>query len=96
MTEQLDGEKQYYSRETLPRPWQAAAKMMSVTEADYAGKPSLGAPISEINYRLSELERGEAIIRNVSLPDLPGLREYVATLASALVAAAKIEIRDGP
>ncbi|MEP3784133.1 tyrosine-type recombinase/integrase [Ascidiaceihabitans sp.] len=96
MTERLDGEKQYYSREALPRPWQAAAQMMAVAEADYAGKPSLDAPISEINYRLSELERGDAITRKMSLPALPGLREYVATLDPTLVAAAKIEVRDGP
>ncbi|WP_375256013.1 hypothetical protein [Yoonia sp.] len=33
MSERLDGEKQFYTRERLPRPWQAAAKMMRDADA---------------------------------------------------------------
>ncbi|MBM7068927.1 hypothetical protein [Actibacterium sp. 188UL27-1] len=94
MTEQLEGEKQYFTRESLPRPWQAAAKMLA--EADYAGKPSLDVPIWEINYRIEEVKRGDAIVGKKSLPGLPGLKEYVDTLDPELVAAAKVEIRDTP
>jgi hypothetical protein len=96
MTERLDGEKQYFPRESLPRPWQAAAKMLAVAEADYAGKPSLDAAIWEINYRIEELQRGDDIVGKKSLPGLPGLKEYVETLDPKLVAAAKIEVRDTP
>jgi len=96
MTERLEGEKKYFPRGSLPRPWQAAAKMMTEAEADYAGKPSLEIPIKEINYRIEELQRGDEIDRKKSLPGLPGLKEYVETLDPELVAAAKIEVRDTP
>jgi hypothetical protein len=96
MTERLEGEKKYFPRGSLPRPWQAAAKMMTEAEAAYAGKPSLEIPIKEINYRIEELQRGDEIVRKKSLPSLPGLKEYVETLDPELVAAAKIEVRDTP
>ena len=96
MTERLEGEKQYFTRESLPRPWQAAAKMLAEAEADYAGKPSLDVPIWEINNRIEEVQRGDAIVSKKSLPGLPGLKEYVKSLDPKLVAAAKIEIRDTP
>jgi hypothetical protein len=96
MTERLEGEKQFFARESLPRPWQAAAKMLAEAEADYAGKPSLDVPIWEINYRIEEVQRGDAIVGKKSLPGLPGLKEYVKSLDPKLVAAAKIEIRDTP
>lgn len=96
MTERLEGEKQFFSKEALPRPWQAAAKLMAEAEADYTGKPSLEIPIKEINYRIAELQRDGEIVSKKSLPGLPGLKEYVETLDPDLVAAAKIEVRDTP
>jgi integrase len=96
MTERLEGEKQFFSMEALPRPWQAAAKLMAEAEADYREKPSLEIPIREIEYRIEELQRGDEIVNKKSLPGLPGLKEYVETLDPDLVAAAKIEVRDTP
>ncbi|SFS14684.1 Site-specific recombinase XerD [Yoonia litorea] len=94
MTEQREGEKQFYTRESLPRPWQAAAVLMQEAQRIYEGKPSLEAPIWRIKYRIEELERGDQITSKLSLPSLPGLKEYVARLDNKIVAAARIEVRD--
>eukprot|EP00581_Thalassiosira_minuscula_P021408 CAMPEP_0184440874 /NCGR_PEP_ID=MMETSP0738-20130409/755792_1 /TAXON_ID=385413 /ORGANISM="Thalassiosira miniscula, Strain CCMP1093" /LENGTH=546 /DNA_ID=CAMNT_0026808789 /DNA_START=229 /DNA_END=1869 /DNA_ORIENTATION=+ len=94
MTEQREGEKQFYTRENLPRPWQAAAVMMMEAQKTYNGQPSLEGPIWEINYRIEEFERGDQIASKLSLPNLPGLKDYVAKLDAKTVAAARIEVRD--
>lgn len=93
MTERLDGEAIYYTRDYLPRPWQAAAVLLAEAEAAYAGKPSLEDPIIWIEQQIRELERGDTIDRKLSLPGLPGLKEYVESLDPKIVAAAKIEVR---
>ncbi|MGR3677348.1 MAG: hypothetical protein ACU0AZ_05090 [Paracoccaceae bacterium] len=94
MTSKLDGEKQFFTRESLPRPWQAAAKLLQDAEADYAGKPSLEFPKRAIANRIDEVFRGEKPTKVLSLPGLPGLQDYLETIEPDLVDRAWIEVRD--
>ncbi|SMX37804.1 hypothetical protein [Octadecabacter ascidiaceicola] len=93
MTTRLAGEKQFYPRETLPRPWQAAAKLLQEAEADFSGNISLDVVKRQIAIRLRDASNGERPKRALSLPGLPGLREYINTLDLEAVKSAKIEIR---
>ncbi|WP_299140293.1 tyrosine-type recombinase/integrase [uncultured Tateyamaria sp.] len=93
MTTRLAGEKQFYPRETLPRPWQAAAKLLQEAEADFSGNISLDVVKRQIAIRLGDASNGERPKRALSLPGLPGLREYVNTLDLEAVESARIEIR---
>ena len=53
MTETLQGEKQFYTLERLPRPWHAAAKMLS--DAEMAHRRNSNSPwlIHRIEERIS-------------------------------------------
>lgn len=93
MTTRLPGEKQYYPLDNIPRPWQAAAKMLQDAEADFSGQPSLDVIKREIARRLEETTSGAKPLRAASFPGLPGLREYVDTLDPEAVQTARIEVR---
>ncbi|MEP0964944.1 MAG: tyrosine-type recombinase/integrase [Roseobacter sp.] len=93
MTTQLPSEKQFFTKDSLPRPWQAAARLLQDAEADFAGKPSLEAIKRQISIRIEETTSGEIPTRALSLPGLPGLQEYINTLDSDAVQSARIEIR---
>ncbi|MEL6996610.1 MAG: hypothetical protein AAGK67_18500 [Pseudomonadota bacterium] len=58
MTERRAGEKRYYPKESIPRPWQAAAKMMADADAARAGTPSAETAIKLIRGRVARLNDG--------------------------------------
>ena len=93
MTEQRAGEKIRFTRDALPRPWQAAAVMMTEAETSHKGTPPLDGFISMIDYRVVEVERGDDIDQKLSLPNLPGMQGYVDQLDQAKVKAGRIEVR---
>ena len=59
MTERLEWEKQYFPEHIVPRPWQAAAKMLQNAEAAYAGKSDQETNIGTINFWIDETRRGD-------------------------------------
>ncbi len=96
MTTQLDGEKRYYPRETLPRPWQAAAKILKDADNVLAGRPSLQVQKTLISNRLREAANGEHPKQVLTLPELHGLKEFVESLNADLVRKARIEVKGKP
>jgi integrase len=96
MTERRAGEKQYFTRDRLPRPWQASAKMMEEAQEANEGTLPLDDYKKSIAYRLEEVKRGDEIDMAMSLPNVPGLREYVESLYPELVSAGRIHVRTAP
>lgn len=96
MTTQLEGEKKYYPKETLPRPWQAAAKILEDADAVRSGNPSLNVQKLLIENRIADLVAGRQPSRTLTLPELPGLREFVAGIDSELVQKARIVVSGSP
>ena len=68
MTERLEGEKQFFPKHVIPRPWQAAAKMLQNAEAAYAGQPDQGINIDTINFWIEETKRGDPPNRVKDVP----------------------------
>lgn len=54
MTQRLEGEKEFYPKHTIPRPWQAAAKMLQDAEVAHAGSPDHQTSIKTINFWIEE------------------------------------------
>ncbi|WP_263763904.1 tyrosine recombinase XerC [Lentibacter sp. XHP0401] len=96
MTERLEGEKQYFPKHTIPRPWQAAAKMLQSAEAAYAGQPDQETNINTINFWIEETRRGDPPNRIKEVPRYPQLVKHIETLDPKLVRDAKIRLIDLP
>ena len=77
MSQQLPGEKQYYPRESLPRPWQAAAKILENADAARRGQPSPIPMIAEIDRRIEGVGIGEPPTYDVVLPDYAPVIDYL-------------------
>lgn len=96
MTEQLDGEKQFFPRHAIPRPWQAAAKMLRDAEAAYAGKPDQQTTIETINFWIEETRRGDPPNRTKDVHRYPEIVRHIETLDPKLVQDAKIRLINLP
>jgi hypothetical protein len=95
MTEQRPGEKKYYPVEVLPRPWQAAAKIMADADDSRKGTPPHGTAIRMIEDRVRSFENGERIARVLPVPDYAPITEYIAKHVSPdVLQGAKIKITD--
>lgn len=92
MTTRLDGEKKFYQRDSLPRPWQAAAKMLAEAEASYSGNPNLDAALHDIDFWISETKRGDPPSRIQEFPDYQQVIDHLRRYDAALVDEAKIRI----
>ena len=96
MAEQRPGEKRYYPKVNLPRPWQAAAKLLADADAIRAGRPPPQHMIDEIDRRVQAVEIGEAPTYDVVLPDYAPVTQHLgAILDSELRDAIRVKI-DGP
>jgi len=96
MTQRLEGEKQYFPKNAIPRPWQAAAKMLLDAEAAYAGKPNQDTNIKTINFWIEETRRGDPPSRVKHVPRYPQIVKHIETLEPNLVRDAKIRLVDLP
>ncbi|WP_299632092.1 tyrosine-type recombinase/integrase [uncultured Roseobacter sp.] len=97
MTEQREGEKKRYRREALPRPWQAAAKMLNDADASFAGKPDLSNAIADIDFWVAEAQRGDPPTRVQEFPDYEEIVRHLAQYDASVIKAARITIVDkGP
>jgi integrase len=88
MTETLPGEKQLYSLERLPRPWQAAAKML--TDAEMARRGNINSPwlIHRIEERVAAIREGFVLDDVFTVPGFRDVEEYLATQLDAETRAA--------
>ncbi len=77
MTEQRAGEKRFYPRDSLPRPWQAAAKMMAEADAARAGTPPATPVIDLIIGRVARLNDRETFSSVIKVPDYPPIIEFL-------------------
>ena len=94
MTERREGEKKYFSKHAIPRPWQAAAKMLQSAEAAYDGQPDQETNIDTINFWIEETRRGDPPNRIKHVPRYPQLVKHIETLDPKLVRDAKIRLVD--
>lgn len=79
MTETLQGEKQFYTLERLPRPWHAAAKMLS--DAEMARRRNSNSPwlIHRIEERISAVREGLTLDDVFTVPEYKDVQEYLST-----------------
>lgn len=77
MTERRAGEKRYYPRESLPRPWQASAKMMADADDCRAGNPSSENAITLIRERVSRLNDGDKPTTVLRVPDYEPINQFL-------------------
>lgn len=79
MTETLPGEKQFYPLERLPRPWQAAAKML--TDAEMARRGNINSPwlIHRIEERVAAIRDGFTLDDVFTVPGFKDVEEYLST-----------------
>ena len=96
MTTQLEGEKQFYTRENIPRPWQAAAKMLEQAEASYAGEINHDANIASIDFWIEETKRGRPPTKVKYIPRYEVLLTHLGTFDPELIKSAKMQIVDIP
>jgi integrase len=97
MTETLPGEKQFYPLERLPRPWQAAAKML--TDAEMARRGNINSPwlIHRIEERVAAIHEGFVLDDVFTVPGFRDVEEYLATrLDAATRAAIKVVVTGRP
>jgi len=96
MTQRLEGEKQFFPRGTIPRPWQAAAKMLEKAEAAYAGKQDHDDNIEMINGWIKDARDGYPQVHVKRIPRYDALLRHLDTLDPKLVKLAKFQIVDVP
>jgi len=78
MTELRPGKKQYYSRQSLPRPWQATAKMMKEADASRAGTPPIDNAIRMVRDRVKRFHEGTLPTTVMRLPDYAPITAFLA------------------
>ena len=69
MSEQRPGEKRFYPRGSIPRPWQAAAKKLATADAIRDGNPPHEAAINAIENRVRSVEIGEPPTYDLLFPE---------------------------
>ena len=77
MTESLPGEKQFFTMERLPRPWQAAAKMLADAETARRGNATSPWLINRIEERVAAIREGFALDDMLTLPGFKDVHEYL-------------------
>ena len=83
MSESLPEKKQFYTLERLPRPWQAAAKMLS--DAEMARRGNINSPwlIHRIEERVSAVREGLTLDDVFTVPGFKDVQEYLSTQLDA-------------
>lgn len=78
MTEQRPGEKQFIPQHRLPRPWQAAAKLLEKAEAARGGEFDLTAHVKRIESAVFALENDLDLHgTNLVVPDHPAMQSFI-------------------
>lgn len=97
MTETKPGEKKFYPRERLPRPWQAAAKMLADAEELRRGEVVSPWTVSQLRDRVAAYHAGLEIGDVMNVPAYKDIVAFISTHADEVTLdKMKIVVRPKP
>lgn len=92
MSEQRPGEKKFFPLASLPRPWQAAAKMMADADATRSGHPPLDGLLKELAHRVWLVQHEMPETDTITVPNYGPITEYLDGLEPRMREAIRVEV----